>query len=98
MDTPTTTLRPKYRRLSLRLLPGLALLLGAGVAGWFVRSEQLRRAAVAAIERTGGHVEYDWKIRDGIVIQNQNGLTSGWTLKWPADLLSVDYDGNPRIL
>jgi hypothetical protein len=46
-------------RFSVRFLMVLVLILGAGF-GWVVYRAHLQRDAVAAIRRSGGHVDYFW--------------------------------------
>ena len=47
-------------RLSLRALMCLVLVFGCWV-GWYVRTVQVQRDAVAAIKKAGGAVAYDWE-------------------------------------
>ena len=49
-----------YLRISLRRLLVLVLAIGGGL-GWTVHRANVQRNAVAAIERAGGHVYYDWQ-------------------------------------
>ena len=37
------------------------VLVTGGWLGWLIRSTTIQRAAVAAIERGGGYVAYDWE-------------------------------------
>jgi len=59
----------------------LVLVIGAGL-GWIVRSARIQRDAVAAIESTGGSVEYDWH-------ENANGET--WPPGWLVDRIGVHF-------
>ena len=56
-------------RLSVRGLIILVLVIGGGL-GWVVRSAQLQREAVAAIQRAGGRVKYDWEWKSRSPIHN----------------------------
>jgi Leucine-rich repeat (LRR) protein len=88
---------PKSRwpriRLSVRALMILVLLLGGGL-GWIERSVRIQRDAVAAIERTGAGVRYDWQYRNGI----PNSKGKPWAPRWLVDLLGVDYFGSPAYV
>jgi Leucine-rich repeat (LRR) protein len=90
--------RPRLS-LSLRALMVIVLLLGCWL-GWFVRSAQIQRAAVAAIIQGGGRVWYDWELprsrvqsdgefRGGTPMRKQ---ASPWP-KWLFDRLGPDYFG-----
>ena len=50
-------------RFSLRSLLVLVLLIGAAL-GWMIRNAREQRLAVAAIEKSGGWVWYDWQVKD----------------------------------
>jgi hypothetical protein len=62
--TAGPVLRPWLRlmRISVRGLSAFVLLLGVWL-GWLVRSAEIQRDAVTAIERAGGIVRYDWQIK-----------------------------------
>jgi hypothetical protein len=64
-----TLLTPQPRRLSLRGLI-IVVLLAGGLLGWFVRSARIQRQAVAAIEKAGGSVAYEWDFQNGSPIPN----------------------------
>jgi hypothetical protein len=82
--------RPRrYLRFSLRGTIALILLLGA-LLGWLVRSAYIQRDAVAAIERAGGTVYYDWQWKNGTYI----GSGQPWAPRWLVDFLGVDYFGH----
>jgi hypothetical protein len=49
----------RFLRFSVRVMTVLVIVIGAGL-GWIVRSAQVQREAVAAIEKAGGEVEYAW--------------------------------------
>jgi len=51
-------------RISFRVLIAVVLAVGTGL-GWLVRSARVQRDSVAAIQRTGASVSYDWEWRDG---------------------------------
>jgi internalin A len=87
-------------RLSLRALMIIVLALGCGL-GWVVRRAHVQRDAVAAIERCGGRVWYDWEVRrsrvqaDGEYIGgiSRKKSVSRWP-KWLVDRLGPDYFGD----
>ena len=54
----------RYLRISLRGLIVLVLVFGSAL-GWIVKRTKVQRAAVAAIERAGGSVNYEWEWKDG---------------------------------
>src|SRR5262249_51645408 len=72
--------RRRWLRTSVRGLIVLVLLVGASL-GWLVRSARIQREAVAAIERAGGRVEYDWHERNGQI----------WPLDWIVDRVGIDF-------
>jgi internalin A len=84
-------------RLSVRGLIVLVLIVGAGL-GWLVRSGRVQRDAVAAIQRAGGNIRYDWE-EDGAAAAIPVGgrpfvpnVKPRWP-KWLVDSLGVDYFG-----
>ena len=83
---PSSRTRRSYVRISVRALMVLVLFAG-GWMGWLVRSARVQRAAVAAIQRVNGYVEYEWDFT------NPNRKPSGgsWWPKWLVDYLGVDY-------
>ncbi len=85
LETPGRHSLRRYLHLSLRSL--LVVILVAGIwLGWLVRSARIQREAVAAIERTGGKVMYDWQWTDGRY--HQNGRP--WAPKWLIDRVGID--------
>ncbi len=87
----STTERPKRQvprlRFSLRALMVIVLILG-GVLGYWVARSREQKAAVAAIERAGGTVAYDWEWHGGFHIRGQQ--PPRWK-RWPIQLLGPDY-------
>ena len=73
----------RYLRISLRGLIVLVLVLGSAL-GLIVIPAKIQRDAVAAIERSGGSVKYEWEWKDGQ--PNPSGKP-----RWPRWL--VDYIG-----
>lgn len=63
-DQPSKKSRRHWLQLSVRTLMALVLVLG-GWLGWTIYCARVQREAVAAIEQTGGRVEYDWRWSDG---------------------------------
>ena len=53
-------------RISVRGLMVLILALGSWF-GWVANRARVQREAVAAIERAGGHVYYEWQCRDDLL-------------------------------
>ena len=79
----------RFLRFSVRWLIVLVLVIGAGLS-WLVRSARIQREAVAAIEKAGGEVHFDWERKNGTVVP-------GGKLWEPArfvKLLGVDYFGH----
>jgi internalin A len=92
--------RPRrFLRFSVRGTISLVLIIGAGL-GWLVRSAHIQRDAVAAIERVGGTVLYNWQWKNGSYFGGQwkNGsyLSGGnaWAPRWLVDFIGVDYFGH----
>ncbi len=87
MKIQDPTRSPSRRfRLSLRALMAIVLLLSLGL-GWIVHRARVQRQAVAAIERVGGRVLYDWQWKDLRSIAN--GKPRG--PRWLVECLGVDY-------
>jgi len=78
-----------YVRSSLRGLLVLVLVIGAALV-WVVRPARIQRDAVAAIERAGGQVAYDWEYFNGM--PNRNARP--WAPKLLVDLVGVDCFGH----
>jgi hypothetical protein len=70
----------KYMRISVRGLVVAVLVLGGGF-GWVVNRARVQREAVAAIERAGGSVKYEWDFADGHVISGGEPAWPKWLLK-----------------
>jgi hypothetical protein len=83
---PSSSTRRSFLRISVRAL--MVLVLFAGVwMGWLVRSARVQRAAVAAIQRANGYVEYEWDF----INPNRKPSRGSWWPKWLVDSLGVDY-------
>jgi internalin A len=78
-----------YLRFSVRGLILLVLAIGVGL-GWMVQSARNQHDAVAAIEKAGGSVSYDWEWRNGTAIP----AGKPWAPRWLVDLMGVDYFGH----
>lgn len=76
-------------RISVRALMILVLIPGGGL-GWVVHQANVQRDAVAAILRSNGWCDYDWKFKDGAY--NPNGKP--WAPWWLVSLIGVDYFGH----
>ncbi len=61
-----------------------------GWFGWIVRSARIQREAVAAIERAGGSVIYDWQWKNGRYLDGTEPLAP----RWLVERLGFDYFGN----
>jgi Leucine Rich repeat len=81
---------PRQLRLSLRALMVLVLVTG-GWLGWIVRGAKLRHDAVAAIERGGGNVKYNWEYKDGRAIPYKE-QSPPWP-QWLVRRMGVEYFG-----
>ena len=81
--------RRRYLRFSVRGLIVVVLVIG-GWLGSIVRSARIQREAVAAIEKAGGEVWYDWEWKDGKAIQGG----SPWMPGWVANRAGIDCFGN----
>jgi Leucine Rich repeat len=73
----------------MRTLMTFVFLVAVGL-GLLARSSQIRRDAVAAIERGGGGVMYNWQFKNGI--PNADGKP--WAPQWLVDCFGVDYFGD----
>ncbi len=83
---PSPSTRRSYVRISVRGLMVLVLFAG-GWMGWLVQSVRVQRAAVAAIQRVNGYVEYEWDFTN----PNRKPDQGSWWPKWLVDSLGVDY-------
>jgi hypothetical protein len=71
--------RARWKTISLRGL--LLLVLGIAVwLGWIVNKARRQREAVAALQKFGGFVHYDWEFIDGPVKVPQGNLL--WMPSW----------------
>ena len=79
-------------RFSLQALIILVLMIGLGLgcAVHLIRGAHCQRDTVAAIERSGGTVWYDWEWKDDRPIPNGKPR---WP-KWLVDRVGVDYFGH----
>jgi hypothetical protein len=75
--------------MSLRGLIVLVLVAG-GALGWIVHRAKVQRDVVAAIQRAGGSVKYDWELKNGR--PNPSGRPKA--PKWLVDQLGPDYFAN----
>ncbi len=92
METVSTHRKPWWRRLAFRLsvraLIVVVLAIGVGL-GWVVHRARTQRMAVAAIQRAGGKVEYDWEWTDKST-SPPTKPAKPWP-KWLVDAVGVDY-------
>jgi len=93
MPTQPATRRHRLRpRLRLWGLMGLVVMFAAGL-GWIVHQAKVQRDAVAAIERAGGGIRYNWQQENrcfpnllGTVLDKPPGVPR-WLVRW----LGPDY-------
>jgi len=81
----------RFLRLSLRGMIVVVLIVG-GWLGWFIRGVRIERDAVAAIERSGGSVNYDWEWKKGDPIPDPTKRS--WVREWLADRVMHAYFGH----
>jgi len=79
----------RYPHFRARGLIVLVLAVGAGL-GWLIRSARIQREAVAAIEKAGGSVDYDWEWTNGEHIAGAKPRAP----RWLVDRIGVDYFGH----
>jgi hypothetical protein len=98
--TAVTPRRPRRFMFSLRTMMILVLVFG-GWLGWFVRSVQVQRDAVAAVKNAGGSVFYDLERRNAgpnpyrrSWIPDWLGGDQEWLPKWMMRGAGLDYFGN----
>jgi hypothetical protein len=75
-----------FLRYSVRGLIVLVLVIGVWL-GWLVQMARIQRGAVAAIQKAGGNVAYDWEWSNGKSISGGKP----WGPRWLVDLIGVDY-------
>ena len=79
----------RFLRFSVRGMILLVLVIG-GWLGWIVRNARIQREAVAAIEKAGGTVAYNWEWNNG----NRIPRGKPWAPRWLVNLIGVDYFGH----
>jgi internalin A len=89
LTVPVSRPRRRILRLSVRGLIVVVLVIGAGL-GSIVRSARMQRQAVAAIERAGGTVIFNWQLPNAAFVANG----SPWRPKWLVDRVCIDYFGH----
>src|SRR5262249_41670584 len=89
MEHPPQKHWRNYLRLSLPALIVLVLVIG-GSLGWVVHSARVQRDAVAAVQKLGGTVTYDWERKDGRSVPNGKP----WVPRWLLDRVGIDYFGH----
>jgi hypothetical protein len=64
-----------------------------GWLGWAAHSARIQREAVAAVERAGGEVMYDWQWQ-------YNALAQGrpWAPRWLVNRVGIDYFGHVTLV
>jgi len=102
-EEPVSRPRPRLLRFSVRGLIVVVLAIGA-VLGWVVRSAQIQRDAVAAIEKAGGHVVYEsfWYGRSAPPKQTGVPTFPGWlgkfvSIDYLAHVTAVTLNSSPRV-
>jgi hypothetical protein len=71
--------KPRWKTLSVRALLALILVIGLWL-GWVVHKARQQREAVAALQKFGGFVHYDWEFINGPVKVPQGN--SIWMPSW----------------
>ena len=79
-------------RINLRGLIVLVLVIGA-LLSWLVRSARVQHEAVAAIQKVGGKVGYNWE-------RKKQWIRGGrpWAPRWLVQTLGVDYFGHVAVV
>jgi hypothetical protein len=88
MPGPTSRKPLRHRlRFSVRGLIIVVLLLGCGLGGMahFIHQARVQRETIAAIERSGGFVDYDWQWRDGAPLRGKP-----WWPRWLEARVGID--------
>jgi internalin A len=88
-EQSSSRFRRHWLRLSVRGLIVLVLVIGCWL-GWVVRSARIQRNAIAAINKAGGHIYYNWETD---YIGNMSEAKPWWP-KWLDSLLGPDYFGH----
>ena len=89
---PIGTSRRRWLRISVRGLIILVLVIG-GWLGWAVHNARIQREAVAAVERAGGEVMYDWQWQ-----YNAPARGRPWAPRWLVDRVGIDYFGHVTLV
>ena len=76
-------------RFSVRTMMVLVLVLG-GWLGWIVHRAHVQRDAVAAIQKSGGRVYYEWERKNRSPVPNGKP----WWPSWLVDRVGADYFGD----
>jgi internalin A len=79
----------RFLRFSVRGLIIVVLAIGVWL-GWTVRSARIQREAVAAVQKAGGTVRYDWEWRNGKLISQGKPSTPSFLV----DFVGADYFGH----
>ena len=86
---PVSRPSPRFLRFSMRGMIALVLVIGVWL-GWLVRSTRIQREAVAAIERAGGKVSYNWEWSDA----KPTPTGKPWAPRWLIDRIGIDFFGH----
>jgi internalin A len=81
----------RYVRFSVRGLIVAVLVIG-GWLGCVALSARIQRDTVAAIQRQGGWVNYNWQQRGDL---QYDPLAEPWGPRWLVNHIGVDYFGHP---
>ncbi len=79
----------RFLRFSVRGLIVLVLVFGAGL-GWLVRAARIQRDAVAALEKAGHEVGYDWQREEAATDPDARSHWPEWP-EWLRDRIGLDY-------
>jgi hypothetical protein len=89
MVSPTARPWRRFLRFSVRGLIVAVLAIG-GSLGWMVHCARIQREAVAAIERVGGTIRYNWESKNGKLISKRKPNAPGFLV----DFVGADFFGH----
>jgi hypothetical protein len=96
-STQVTRTKRRGFRLSVRALMALVLLIGGG-PGWVAYRARLQGEAVAALQKAGGHVLYDYQFVGGTTAGTCQEGGKPWAPRWLVDFLGPDYFGTVIVV
>ncbi len=91
----------RWFRLNLLGLMALVLVVGAFL-GWICDGARVQREAVAAIQKAGGRVAYDWEWKNSDWIRRGSNPVAPnakpWAPRWLVQALGVDFFGHVALV